>query len=116
MAAIERFFIVSTVRVDNSTDWLFEDPAISNEGQRLAQFCGALDEGGYSVDRFVSIYLGTPKGKWAEEQTKVYDNAAEAKRDAGQRVAKARKSYKRGRSKGKKSSLLLSLENFRRYT
>jgi hypothetical protein len=103
MAEITKFFIVSLPLVDSSTDWLFEDPALKNDGDRIAQICGALDENGYGVDKFVRIYMGTPPGWWKKEDSKVYDNPVDAYRDAKKRLNEARKKYERG--KKKKASL-----------
>jgi len=97
MAEIKKFFIVSDpMKIDGSYAHYWEDPAIQSQEHRLIQICGALDEGGYDVDTFVRVYMGTwhrGKGQWDKEHSKVYDSAADARADAEKRMAKARKAY-----------------------
>jgi hypothetical protein len=42
--------------------------------------------------------MGTPPGMWEKEDSKVYDNSAEAHKDAKKRLNEARRKY-RGRKK-----------------
>lgn len=66
------------------------DPAIKTEEHLLLQFCGALDEGGYSMDKFLRIYEGTGHETWKKENTKVYTEATGAEEDAKKRLNKLR--------------------------
>jgi hypothetical protein len=116
MAEIKKFWIVSDpVRIDGSYAHYWEDPSIQDEEHRLAQIAGALTEGGYDVDTFVRVYMGTwhlGKGRWEKEHSKVYDDATSARADAEKRMAKARKIYEREKGDaavpGKQASRLVA--------
>lgn len=92
MPEIKKFWPVSDV--PESWD-LFTDPQFKDDEHRLAHFCGALDEGGYSIDKLVRIYTGTGPDLWEKEKTKVYDNAADARKDAEARLKKARAKFEK---------------------
>jgi len=62
MAEIKKLWLVSDApKVDGNLDYLWEDPSMNGEDHRLAHFCGALQEGGYSVDQFAMVYAGGGK-------------------------------------------------------
>lgn len=65
------------------------------EDHVLAHFCGALDEGGYSLDKFLRIYSGTGHSTWEKENTRVYDDEASARKDAEKRLSKLRSKSKK---------------------
>lgn len=103
MPEITRYYVVSTPpKVEGSLDWLWTDPAIKSDEHRLYQF---LDDEGYSLDRLVSLYVGTeagPSGKsgplsgtgrWERERTKVYSDLESAQADALKRYRAARSRY-----------------------
>jgi len=95
MAEIKKLWLVSDApKVDGTLDYLWEDPSIQDEDHRLAHFCGALQEGGYSVDQFAMVYAGGGK-RVLSEHPKVYDDAASAKKDAEKRLDAARKQYEK---------------------
>ena len=108
MAEIDKFWIVSDpMKIDGSYAHYWEDPAIHDEEHRLAQIAGALSEGGYDVDTFVRIYMGTwhrGKNVWDKEHTKVYSDAGSARADAEKRMAKAKKVYEREKGAGKQAA------------
>lgn len=94
MAEITKFWMIhSFYGGSHPVEGLFEDKAIKDDEHRLAQF-GYEDEG-MDIHRLVSIYDGTPKGAWQKEKTKLYDNAADAKKDAEKRLNAARKKYEK---------------------
>ncbi len=121
MAEIKKFWIVSDpMKIDGSYAHYWEDPAILDQEHRLAQIAGALTEGGYDVDTFVRVYMGTwhkNKNAWAKEHTKVYDDAASARTDAEKRMTKARKAYEQEKGDaavpGKQASVTRLIERFR---
>lgn len=97
MAEIKLLWIVKNViKVDGSLDWLFEDPAVVDDDHRLAHYCGALDEGGYDIDKFVRIYWGG-KGHltWDKEKSKLYADEASARADAQKRFKRDKTAYER---------------------
>jgi len=111
MAEVKKFWIVSDPpKVDGSWDWIWEDPAIVNssdvDGMRMAQFCGALSEGGYSIHGLVRVYDGTEtvRGRWDKEHTKVYDDEGSAKTDATKRMNALKKIYDRRHSGTKEAN------------
>lgn len=95
MPEIKKVWLVSTPSNQTNMDWLWTDPAMKNatDEDRLAQFCGALQEGGYDMDYFMRVVFGTPANVWWREKSKVYDDAASARKDAEKRLAQAKKSY-----------------------
>lgn len=105
MAEIKKFWIVSDpVKIDGSYSHYW-DATIQDDEHRLAQICGALPEGGYDVDMFVRVYMGTwhlGRGRWDKEHSKVYSDAASARADAEKRMAKATKAYEN--EKGSKTA------------
>lgn len=82
MAEVRKLWIVR-----NASSGILDDSSLT-EGDRLLQFCAALDEGGYSMEKFLRIYEGTGSEVWKSESTKVYDDAVSARRDAEKRLAK----------------------------
>ncbi len=94
---VTRFWVVNDpMKIDGSYSHYWEDPAIHDEEHRLMQICAGLDEGGYSVDRFVNIYIGMSQGsQWKKTRAKVYVDEASARADAVKRMAAAKKAYER---------------------
>lgn len=96
MAEIKKFWIVSTPSGQKDLDWLWTDPAVRDDEDRLAQFCGGLGEGGYDLDKFLRVMQGTVlmggRKLW-EEKTKIFDDEASARKEAEKRLAQAKKSY-----------------------
>lgn len=92
MSEIKKFWVVQNV--PDSWD-LFTDPSYQDDNHRLLHFCGALDEGGYSLHHMIRIYNGTGQDRWEKENTKVYDNEAEARKDAEARFKKARARFEK---------------------
>lgn len=94
MPEITRYYVVSTPpRLDGSLDWIWTDPSLKDDESRLHQF---LDVEGHSLDRLVSLYLGTEKldkGRWVKERTKVYSDVESAQADALKRYRAARNRY-----------------------
>ena len=85
MPEVKKLWIV----IDVPEDWnIFTDPAIHNEEHRLLHYCGALDEGGYSLDKFLRVFSGTGWEQWDKENPKVYDDGGSARKDAEKRLAK----------------------------
>jgi hypothetical protein len=118
MPELTRFWIVGDPpKVDGSADWVWEDPALKDDESRLYQF---FDPEGSSLDRLVSLYLGTEtgpsgrsgplsgSGRWEREHTKVYSDKASAAADAKKRFESERKRYERRHPelKGKQASAL----------
>jgi hypothetical protein len=95
MPEIKRVWLVVTPGNQKDLDWLWTDPAMKNatDADRLEQFCGALAEGGYDMDKFMRVVFGTPAAAWWKEKSKVYDDEASARKDAEKRLAKAKKAY-----------------------
>ena len=79
----------------NGSDYLWTDPDIKSEEHRLAHFSSALEEGGHSLHKMIRIYNGTGQDTWEKENTKVYDDAASARKDAEKRMAKAHQRFER---------------------
>ena len=95
MPELKKFWIV-TDYVGNDPNELFTDRAILNDEHRLAQLCGALPEGGYSIHTVVRIYLGGGgQDTWEQEKTKVYDNDTDAREDAEKRLAAYRAKFEK---------------------
>jgi hypothetical protein len=92
MAEIKRFHLCrDPMRIEGSYDHLFEDPAIKDEDDRIAQL-GPIEEG-WSIHGLVRVYMGTGQDQWEQEHTKIYADFASAKADAVKRLAKVRKQY-----------------------
>lgn len=109
MAEINKFWVVNNY----SGDDLFTDSAIKDDAHRLAHFCGALEDGGWSLHKMIRVYNGTGQSTWEKEKSKVYDNEADARKDAEARLKKARAKFEKGSktaSEGK--SAMSELKNF----
>ena len=92
MPEIKKVWLVTTPSGYHANmDWVFED--YKEEASQLAQFCGALQEGGYDMDKFMRVVYGTPAATWWKEKSKVYDDEASARKDAEKRLEAARKKY-----------------------
>ena len=74
---------------------VLDDPAIENEDAQLEQFS---DPKGHDIDEFMRIAFGTRPNTWWAEHTKLYTDAASARKDAKQRLAKLKSHYKQGYS------------------
>lgn len=102
MAEIKNFWTVSDY--PGGSDELFTDPELKDRKEaQLAHMSAGLDSGGISLHRLIRIYNGTGQDRWEKEKTKVYDNEAEARKDAEARLAKVRAKFEK--SQGKKASV-----------
>lgn len=100
MAEIKKVWMV---REPNKNEFDIFDPSYweprpvpTDEDELLGQFDYAED--GISVDTLVDIIVGTSltgKGLWWKENTKIYDDAASAKKDAKKRLEAARKRHEK---------------------
>ncbi len=68
-------------------------PEVPQDEEVLLAQVGYVAEG-YSIDEFTRIVMGTGK-EWWTENTKVYDDAASAKKDALNRLNKLHKRHER---------------------
>jgi hypothetical protein len=96
MPEIKKFWPVHnapTYSGSDGTNYLWTDETIKDDEHRLAHFCGAFEEGGFTIHHMIRIYNGTGQGRWEKENTKVYDNAADAKKDAEARFKKAKAKF-----------------------
>ena len=92
MPEIKKVWLVTTPSEYHADmNWVFED--YKEKDDQLAQFCGALKEGGYDMDKFMRIAFGTTAATWWKEKSKVYDDEASARKDAEKRLEAARKKY-----------------------
>lgn len=99
MAEIKKVWLVQD-KIGGDTDELFTDARYETEVDRLNEF---YEKEGLTIDRFVIRIMGTPGNAFEEENSKVYDDASSAKKDAEGRLEKARKQYEaRAKTRGPK--------------
>jgi len=98
MAELKRVWIIRDYNL--KPEDLFTDPAHKDDEDRLRDL--GWDEDGVSVDSLVNIIIGgftiNPRG-WQQEKTKLYTDAASARKDAEKRLAKLRAKYEARKGK-----------------
>lgn len=101
MAEIKKFWMVRDML---KLEHLFEDPILKTDAERVGQLMG--DQEGMSIHKIVRIYMGTGQDLWEKENTKLYDDAASAKKDAEARLKKARAKYEKLTKQGSADPLV----------